>query len=66
MRLIITRTDRGVEHASHRQEDETAMHQKEEIEQTPTLQQLRSIMDFSPVQRMKAKATWRVSMHLFL
>ena len=40
MRLIITRIDRGVEHASQRQEDETAMRQREEIEQTPILQQL--------------------------
>ena len=57
MRLTITRTDRGVEHASHRQEDETAMHQKEEIEQTPILQQLPSTMDFSQLQRMKVRAT---------
>ena len=66
MSLIINRTDRGVEHAFHRQEDETAMHQKEAIKQTPTLQQLRSIFDFSRVQTMKADATWSVSMHLFL
>ena len=57
MRLIITRTDRGVEHASHRQEDKTAMHQKEEIEQTPTSQRLRSTMDSLPLLMMKVKAT---------
>ena len=56
MRLIITREDRGVEHASHRQEDETAMLQKEEIEQTLISRQLHSTTDFSLAQMIKIRA----------